>query len=84
MDFGARGGSAPTSENLRFEVLARAPDSVKTPRVSFETLATGPGQGIFGSFPGNRFGYLFYEITARPRPPKSGAIRTTFYKENLP
>ena len=51
--------SAQVPENLRFQVLARVPGGVKTPRLSFETLATGPGPGIFGSLPGSSFWALF-------------------------
>ena len=44
-------------------------------------LPQGQDQVYSTASPGVRFGHLFYEITARPRPPKSGPIRNTFVKK---
>ena len=72
--------SAPVPENLRFQILALVPGGVKTPRKHHacrsRRLPRGQDQVYSRGSPGVRFGRLFYEITARPRPPKSGPIRT--------
>ena len=46
---------ARVPENMHFRFLPRAPGTVQTTHLSFKTLATGPGQGTFESFPGDLF-----------------------------